>query len=460
MVQYPGSRWWKCDLHIHTPASSDFNEKGISPEQWVEGALQAKLEVVAVTDHNGAGWTDRVRAAGKERGLVVLPGFELAVLGGSHLIGVFDSGTSQETLCAILGMCGLPPEKLGDSNSYTQTSPAEVARIIAQQGGVCIAAHADGADGVLQTYLREGNDGKQHGGTSLQDIIRCPELLALEWKNEHPEFLSFADDSKEGYKRDGGPLPLVEGSDAHSVGDIGQRYTFVKMSQPNVEGLRLALLDGVLSVDRGSMAKANPNAAPDNHIMEIELDSARYFGRGKPISISLGPWLNCIIGGHGTGKSSILEFIRLALARELELPEALDAEMRKYRRPYKSRRDDGLLTDSTRVTVIYRHAGSDYRLRWHVSAGRTVEERQPDGSWKYVDTDVFARFPIRLFSQKQIYRLAQEPNAVLGIIDETPDCERRRYQGRLRAARETVPGEMCHSPRACGAACRADTAPG
>jgi hypothetical protein len=130
----------------------------------VEAALQANLEVVAVTDHNGVGWGDRVRAAGRDRGLIVLPGFELAVLGGTHLLGIFDAGTSMETLRATLGSCGLPPEKIGDSTGYSKTSPVEVARIIAEQGGICIAAHADGKDGVLHTYLREGNDGKQHGG--------------------------------------------------------------------------------------------------------------------------------------------------------------------------------------------------------------------------------------------------------------------------------------------------------
>jgi hypothetical protein len=68
-----------------------------------------------------------------------------------------------------------------------------------------------------------------------------------------------------------------------------------------------------------ALFKAIPNAAPDNRITQINVDSARYFGRGNPASLSLGPWLNCVIGGHGTGKSSILEFTRLALGREIRL---------------------------------------------------------------------------------------------------------------------------------------------
>ena len=42
-------------------------------------------------------------------------------------------------------------------------------------------------------------------------------------------------------------------------------------------------------------------------------------GRSAPTEIEFGPWLNAIIGGRGTGKSSLIDFCRKTLRRESEL---------------------------------------------------------------------------------------------------------------------------------------------
>ena len=41
--------------------------------------------------------------------------------------------------------------------------------------------------------------------------------------------------------------------------------------------------------------------------------------------MELNPWLNAIIGGRGTGKSTLIEFLRLGLRREDELPDGVEA---------------------------------------------------------------------------------------------------------------------------------------
>ena len=35
-ITYKGTRWFKCDLHLHTPASKCFEDKTVTPEQWVD----------------------------------------------------------------------------------------------------------------------------------------------------------------------------------------------------------------------------------------------------------------------------------------------------------------------------------------------------------------------------------------------------------------------------------------
>lgn len=63
MHTFRGTRWFKCDLHLHTPASECFEDKSVTPEQWVNIAIEKGLNCVAVTDHNTGEWIDRIKKA-------------------------------------------------------------------------------------------------------------------------------------------------------------------------------------------------------------------------------------------------------------------------------------------------------------------------------------------------------------------------------------------------------------
>jgi 3',5'-nucleoside bisphosphate phosphatase len=82
----------RIDLHTHSTASD-----GTQPPQVVIAhAADAGLDVVALTDHDStAGWPDAI-AAGRERGVAVVPGAELSCQTGAigvHLLAyLFDPG--------------------------------------------------------------------------------------------------------------------------------------------------------------------------------------------------------------------------------------------------------------------------------------------------------------------------------------------------------------------------------
>ena len=90
---YPGARWWKFDVHAHTPASTDFHD-GVDPREWLLGCMRAGLDCVAVTDHNSGQWVDPLKAAlgsleeeqpAGFRHLRLFPGVELSVNGGNSI---------------------------------------------------------------------------------------------------------------------------------------------------------------------------------------------------------------------------------------------------------------------------------------------------------------------------------------------------------------------------------------
>ena len=105
-----GARWWKCDLHTHTPASNDYGKgsqqeefRHLTPREWLLAYMHAAVDCVAITDHNSGAWIDRLKAAlgdlqteGPDgyRPLCIFPGVEISFTGGVHLLAIFGSDKS------------------------------------------------------------------------------------------------------------------------------------------------------------------------------------------------------------------------------------------------------------------------------------------------------------------------------------------------------------------------------
>ena len=215
----------------------------------------------------------------------------------------------------------------------------------------------------------------------------------------------------------------------------GSHFTWVKMGAPSIEGLRLALLDGSLSVVRSDGEEDKPNERAKIVLESIEVSQARYLGRAEPFKIGFNPWLNSIIGGRGTGKSTVVEFLRIALRRTNELPKDLQEEFEKYQKVYSHRRESGLLTENTTIRAFYRKDDSRFRIQWDPAGNlESIEEETEDGHWKSTKGDIRQRFPVRIYSQKQIFDLATEPLALLSIVDEAPRVDRRAWDEKWRLA--------------------------
>ncbi|NLE50197.1 MAG: hypothetical protein GX613_02215, partial [Chloroflexi bacterium] len=45
-------QWYRIDLHLHTPGSSDYQEPGVTYLDILRQAEQRGLDIVAFTDHN------------------------------------------------------------------------------------------------------------------------------------------------------------------------------------------------------------------------------------------------------------------------------------------------------------------------------------------------------------------------------------------------------------------------
>ena len=438
---FAGARWWKFDFHTHTPASLDTPWSGIenekerlSPEQWLLRFMEAQIDCVAVTDHNTSDWIDRLKNAYSQlvadqptgfRPLCVFPGVELSVNGGFHLLAVFDRGATGRDVSDLIARVeyqGTP----GRCDGVTRKSATEVVELVADLGALAIPAHVDQENGLLQTA---GDTGQLAlDANTVGQVIRRPEILAAEVVNR--------DWVEHQICRDAGcAWTAVVGSDCHSFRrgvKPGDRFTWVKMGQPSMEGLRLALLDGApLSVHRSDREGGDPNELPRLAIEALRVGNARRAGRGEALQVGFSPWMSVIVGGRGTGKSTLVEMLRLALDRAGELPARLRNDFEQFARVAASRDDQGALLDDTTIGVVYRKDRARFRINWR-AGDASIEERSGADDWSSSPGDVQGRFPVRILSQKQIFALAADPDALVRLVDDALPAEDAEHERRRR----------------------------
>ena len=418
----PGSRWWRVDIHAHSPKSYDFKdqmeETADAMRQWLEAARDAGIDAIAVTDHNTAEAISLIQnvASKVDAVPVVFPGVELTASNGCHLLLLMDPSCNQQHVDDLLSRVGVPVD---DRGKQTARSPLSVENILDECGdnALVIGAHVNGSDDERTHSLLHC------GGMQRIEVLRNAKLAGVEVQPDLDCDETWLDGSKPEVGR---KLSQVWGSDSHSLDSIGQRFTWVKMTKPNLEGLRLALLDGEASLKparRGDVA--NPNSHANQVIESITIHEGKLIGRNTPTSVCFNPWLNAIIGGRGTGKSTLVDFCRIVLRRDRELDGAASSRDESLREVFDrrmrvatSRTDDGLLRENSRMEVVYRKDGERFLLSWSQDGAAQSIVRLRDNEHIPEDGNITERFPVRIYSQKQLFALAQDPNALLTVIDD------------------------------------------
>lgn len=439
---HPGARWWKFDFHTHTKASVDYGKgedqsslKQLPLSKWLLGFMRAGVDCVAVTDHNTGKSFDHLRKELDDlessnhpefRPLHLFPGVELSVNGGFHLLAIFDTDATTSDIDSLLGAVDYDGTK-GDSDGVTRESPVKVVETVLDRGGIPILAHADRPKGLLRTQSADSKKIALDAKT-VNQVLDCEGILAMEVVD--PGF-----QKPELYVQRKLAWAEILGSDSHHpAGESeehypGSHYTWVKMARPSLEGLRLALLDGGdFSIRRSDAPEAfDPFTLPGHRIESIEIGEARYMGRGPmPARLDFNPWLNALIGGRGTGKSTALHALRIAAQRHSDF-EALPsyseskATFNRFNQVPSDQTRDGGLTDSTNIRWTLTRDGVKHRVNWAKDGkAMSVEDESTSGQWQPSGVqDVTAdRFPLQLFSQGQIAELAgDDPTALLKEID-------------------------------------------
>ncbi len=216
----------KADFHIHSPTSVCYGDKSVAPEQIINAALNSGLEVIAVTDHNTFESVDTLREIGREKGLCVFPGIELSTKSG-HFVALFDIDTPVDELEEILVILLPDRSRWGDGTVRLDMDTVKILKLVSERGGITLAAHIERwPSGILES-----------GESSREkiNIMESPDLTGLEitipgdrtdWNNGKMNnyHLKYA---------------CVQGSDAHSLDEIGRRPVYISIENCTLENLKI-----------------------------------------------------------------------------------------------------------------------------------------------------------------------------------------------------------------------------
>lgn len=280
--------WRTMDLHLHTPASIDYQEPGVTYLEILQRAEARGLDIIAFTDHNTiAGYRQMMEGVEQleflERSnrltpdeqsqldefrrlfkkILVLAGFEFTATFGFHILGIFPETKPLREIEHILLDLNIPADQL-DYGSDTVGATTDVIgayRAIASAGGLAIAAHANSTHGVAMR-------GFTFGGQTRIAYTQDPNLDALEVtdleKKGRRTTAAFFNGTKPEYPR---RMHCIQGSDAHRLQTdhsrkgnlgIGERPTDVLIPEVSFSALKDLFAHNDFSRTRPHRHKAEP----------------------------------------------------------------------------------------------------------------------------------------------------------------------------------------------------------
>ena len=326
----------------------------------------------------------------EKAGIVVFPGFEVETTEKVHWVCLFPEHTTEQQLDRYLGRLKL-------TNPQNEVQPPAIggAQLLAEVeefGGFCYAAHVTSSMGVLKN--------------SLNNLWKNTLLRAAQIPGDIDDLRSVYKEiilnKNPGYARTHQIAP-INAKDIAVPEDLRETgaSTFIKMTTPCFASFLMAFKDPKSRVRlSGDMV--------ENHYSQIQTVSIEG-GYYDDLSATISGHLNTVIGGRGTGKSTLLECIRYALDVEHKGDSA-------------ARQGDQIVRENLgrggRVVLKILSAENHMKpytvIRRYGEPPRVIDE-QGNESRLHPGRDLLPG--VEIYGQNEIYELARSPDTLTRVLD-------------------------------------------
>lgn len=232
---------FKADLHIHT-ILSPCASLDMSPKNIVQKALEQKLDIIGITDHNSTLQCAVVTKEASATGLKVYPGVEITTKEEIHCLAYFRSLDELSGFQAHLDK-HLPDIKNNPSLFGYQVVVDENESIIYEEDKLLVSALNIGIDKVealvhelngifIPAHVNKPKDSltSQLGFIPASIQADAYELTrhmsSIEFRSSNPKL---------------NDKPIVRNSDAHTLHQIGENISSYRMASVDFNEFRMAL---------------------------------------------------------------------------------------------------------------------------------------------------------------------------------------------------------------------------
>ena len=409
-----GAHFRRCDFQVHTPRDNQW--KGARPTsdmdraeyagRFVAACREKGLDAVAITDHHDFVMFPYIRAAAlaecgedgellpAELRLVVFPGLELTLAVPCQAILILDADLPGERLGDVLSALTIEPVS-SDAGALPSTTPlAHIDSLQKLHELLDLREWIKGRYIVLPNVTDNGHQTLMRSGMApkYRDMPCVGGYLdgTVDKIGQGNRDIFAGKDKSRGNKR----LAVFQTSDARSedFAKLGAPSTFVKWAEPTAEALRQACL-----AEESRISHDHPDL-PSIYISAIRVSNSKFLG---PIDLEFNRQYSAIIGGRGTGKSTILDYLRWALCDQSSgLPttdEAGDPELRQRRLI-----ETTLVPVAAVVDVHFVVNDIPHVVRRHSSTQQVELKIGNQPFEKSREADIRDLLPVQAYSQKQL----------------------------------------------------------
>lgn len=280
----------------------------------------SNIDIAVITDHNtidGYNKMDRAIANLKHlkgkyyRYPTILLGIEVSCADNNHVVGIFDKSNEK---------CIDKLRRWLDFNVYsfeagTVLTSMEVMKFFYSIGAFTYIAHLNSADMIQKSHYLSGAYKKEILNSKYCKIVGCSSIDKIDklksdlWKYS----------PKKEYK-------FIIDNDSHCLEDVNKNQMWLKGSSKNLQMLKEALFNYDISVS----LDFEYNTHKRQYISGMYIQNNDAFlvtkkGQKKDgFVIKYSQFLNCLIGGRGTGKSTVIKFMEYILNQNCESLEMLN----------------------------------------------------------------------------------------------------------------------------------------
>lgn len=436
------AHWRKCDFQLHSPRDPNWNgprpiglgqtkigdsspataedvekERNDWARRFVDQCINRGLGAVAITDHHEMillPYVQRDVARRQETeeavDLWVFPGMELTALGGKQCLILFDADLGDDWWRQAQGILGI--RHAAQNTSAAQGPPVTQLNCAYPD----IGPNLDAVQELKGRYIVLPNvsEGGRHTvlvDAQHADFKRMPYVGGYVDSGQNINSYGRRNAARTSGTVDQWssrfiyPLPTSD-SRTNDFSAMGTNDTWIKLAEPTTEAIRQAFLS---HKSRISIAKPR---LPALFVANLKVNKSSIL---TAVDQRLSPELNSIIGGRGSGKSSLIEYLSFALGRSCK---DLSRDEYSGNRRLSDLVTDTLTSKNAAVAIEVCQDNAIFTVTRRASSSYQPEITYPDGTTQTLSSkELRALFPAVVYSQGELAELGKQTGSRTPLTD-------------------------------------------